>query len=129
GNVDLVAWYRIHDLPGAQEVIGDENNRHLGVLDNQNRAKPALNALHFFNSLFRDGFRCLDSDVRVSKIIGAPVEVHVFQNPDGQIAVAAWLKTYVPGQRALSRANNSDLSGAKIELEIPAALHDGKIFD
>ena len=129
GNVDLVAWYRIHDLPGAQEVIGDENNRHLGVLDNQNRAKHALNALHFFNSLFRDGFRCLDSDVRVSKIIGAPVEVHVFQNPDGQIAVAAWLKTYVPGQRALSRANNSDLSGAKIELEIPAALHDGKIFD
>ena len=120
GNVDLIAWYRIHDLPGAQEVIGDENNRHLGVLDQQNRAKPALKALHFFNSLFAGGFRCLDQEVRVNKIIGAPVEAHVFQKPDGAIVVVAWLKTYVPGERV---GDVVDQRQSAIDLEFPFGHH------
>jgi hypothetical protein len=131
GNVDLIAWYRIHDLPGTQDVIGDENNRHLGVLDMQNRAKPALGALHFFNSLFSEGFRCLDDKVRVEKIIGAPVETHVFQKPDGSFVAAAWLKTYVPGQSASanSAAIAADQRAATIKLEFPFALKSAHVFD
>jgi hypothetical protein len=131
GHVDLIAWYRIHDLPGTQEVIGDENNRHLGILDQQNRAKPALRALHFFNSLFNGGFDCLDNEVRLEKNIAAPVEAHVFQMPDGSVIVAAWLKTYVPGQRASENAaaSRADESEAVIKLEIPFTLGSGSVFD
>lgn len=131
GNVDLVAWYRIHDLPGGQEVIGDENNRHLGVLDDQDHAKPALNALRFFNSLFASGFRSLDKEVRVNKILGTPVEVHVFQKSDGSVVVAAWLRTYVPGRRAAEPASvgEADQREANFELQLPMALEGGKIFD
>src|SRR6185437_4297105 len=130
GHVDLVAWYRIHDLPGAEEVIGDENNRHLGVLDNQNRAKPALSTLYFFNSLFARGFRCLDDGVRIDKIIGAPVETHVFQKPDGGIVVAAWLRTYVPGQRADAASGDpvADRRESRIELDFPLPLGNGEMF-
>lgn len=97
GDISLVAWYRIHDLPPTQKVIGDENNRFLGIVDVQDRAKPALRALQFFDSLFPQGFRCLDNEIRVSKVIGQPVETHAFERPDGVVIVAAWLRTYVPG--------------------------------
>ena len=40
-RVSLVTWYRINDLPAGQEVIGDVNNRHLGVVDLHGRPKPA----------------------------------------------------------------------------------------
>ncbi|HVX84363.1 MAG TPA: cellulase family glycosylhydrolase [Phycisphaerae bacterium] len=44
GQVDLFAWYRINDLPDGVNVIGDVNNRHLGILDTQGRPKPAFDA-------------------------------------------------------------------------------------
>jgi hypothetical protein len=131
GNIDLVAWYRIHDLPAGQEVIGDENNRHLGVLDEQNRAKPALRALRFFNSLFADEFRCVDNVVRVNKIIGSPAEVHAFQKHDGSLVIVAWLKTYVPGQSpgASSKGSVEDQRASRIDLEFPWAFKQEKTFD
>jgi hypothetical protein len=120
GKISLVAWYRIHDLPATQEVIGDENNRYLGILDQQNRAKPALRALQFFHSLFPNGFKCIDGEVRVSKPIGAPIEVHAFEKPDGEIVIAAWVRTYVPGQ-ALT-VNAPLTRTATIGLQLPFAI-------
>jgi hypothetical protein len=99
GDVSLIAWYRINDLPGAQEVIGDVNNRHLGILDEHGTAKPALRALRFFHSLFGKGFRCIDDQVRVTRPIGSPAEIHAFETPDGKVIVIGWIKNYVPGTR------------------------------
>lgn len=99
GKVSLVAWYRINDLPGTQEVIGDVNNRHLGVLNARGKPKPAIRALTFFHSLFANGFRCIDDAIRVTQPIDSPAEVHAFQKPDGTVIVTAWLRTYVPGTR------------------------------
>jgi polysaccharide biosynthesis protein PslG len=44
GRVSLIAWYRINDLPTAENVIGDDNNRHLGVRRLDGAPKPALAA-------------------------------------------------------------------------------------
>jgi cellulase (glycosyl hydrolase family 5) len=131
GNISLIAWYRIHDLPAAQEVIGDENNRHLGVLDNRNQMKPALRSLFFFNSLFANGFRCVDDAVRVNKVIGAPAEVHAFLTPDGSLVIAAWLKTYVPGQRTSSLPSGAvvDHRTSTVHLEFPWAAKRAKVFN
>ncbi len=51
-RVSLVTWYRINDLPAGQEVIGDLNNRHLGIVDLQGRPKPALEGLRGAVELF-----------------------------------------------------------------------------
>jgi GH35 family endo-1,4-beta-xylanase len=93
GCVQLIAWYRIHDLPAGIEVIGDENNRRLGVLDESGRPKPALQALDFFHELFRGQFRCLDSVTPETRTIRSDAEAHVFEKRDGEEFVAAWLRT------------------------------------
>jgi hypothetical protein len=126
GKVSLVAWYRINDLPETQAVLGDVNNRHLGILDEHGRAKPALRALQFFHSLIPESFRCLDGEIRVSKEINSPAEVHAFENTDGHIVVAAWLRTYVPG----ADGNRADSGAAKIDLDFPFRIkNSAQIFD
>lgn len=123
GKVSLAAWYRINDLPGAQEVIGDVNNRHLGILNERGEPKPALHALSRFQSLFADGFRCLDNDVTITKRIGAPVEAHAFQTANGNIVVIAWLQTYVPGTRDdVASGKIVDRRSANISLNFPFPL-------
>ena len=133
GKVSLVAWYRLHDLPWTPTDIGDQNNSCLGLLDTNNAAKPALHALQFFTSLFPHGFSCIDGQVRVSKLIGSPVEVHAFERPDGSVIIAAWLRTYVPGRRAPSSYGETatgalalpvvpDSRSTTIDLEIPFSL-------
>jgi hypothetical protein len=118
GNISLVAWYRINDLPETQEVIGDVNNRHLGILDEHGRAKPALRSLHFFQSLFPGGYRCLDGAVRVRKEIASPAEIHAFEKPDGTVVVTAWLKTYRPGHHGES-SPQLDSREASIDVTLP----------
>ena len=39
-RVSLVTWYQINDLPAGQDVIGDVNNRHLGIVDLRGRPNP-----------------------------------------------------------------------------------------
>jgi hypothetical protein len=123
GKVSLAAWYRVNDLPGTQEVIGDVNNRHLGILDQHGHPKPALRALKYFQSLFAERFRCIDQEVRLTREIGAPVEVHAFEKRDGEVVVVGWLKTYVPGTREGPVSGNAiDKRQATISLSFPAPL-------
>jgi hypothetical protein len=131
GDISLIAWYRINDLPAQQEVIGDVNNRHLGILDEHGNPKPAMRALVFFHSLFANGFRCLDAEVRVEKPIRSPAEIHVFETPDGRVIVIGWIKTYVPGTRSTNaRGNLRDLRTETVSLEFPFAVgNQARVFD
>jgi len=97
-DVSLIAWYRINDLPQTQEVIGDVNNRHLGVLDEQGGAKPAMHALRFFASLFGQGFRCIDHEVRVTAAVRPKFHAHAFELRDGRVVLVSWLQNHVYGQ-------------------------------
>ena len=96
-RVSLVTWYRINDLPAGQEVIGDVNNRHLGIVDLQGRPKPALEGLRRAAELFSRPLRPADDRVQVTRPIASRTEVHGFEAPDGSLTIVAWQRTTVPG--------------------------------
>lgn len=107
GRASLTTWYRVRDLAG-DAVIGDDNNRHFGVLDVHGARKPAFYALRLFNTLFGAPVRNATLDI----IIDAPsalssfgaattlemndtrfLVAHAFERVDGSVVVAAWLPT------------------------------------
>ncbi|HWE35848.1 MAG TPA: beta-galactosidase [Isosphaeraceae bacterium] len=89
-RVSLITWYRINDLPTDQFVIGDVNNRYLGVVDLQGRPKPALDGLRRAVRLFERPLRVIDDQVVISKPIASRAEVHCFEAKDGSITVVGW---------------------------------------
>jgi hypothetical protein len=98
GKVDLFAWYRINDLPTDVEVIGDVNNRHLGVLTQDGKPKPALVALRKAASLFNAPFRCVNDSVLILHPLAAPIEAHAFEAENGVLTLIAWHRTALPGE-------------------------------
>lgn len=97
GKVSLLAWYRINDLPGETEVIGDVNNRHLGLIAANGHPKPALRALMLLTRLLNAPLRCLDRQVLATRTLASDAQVHAFQTADGSLVWIAWLATTLPG--------------------------------
>jgi polysaccharide biosynthesis protein PslG len=90
-EVALLAWYEIRDSRPDAAVIGDDNNRHLGVTTSDGRPKPALAALGLVARLFGDGFARLDDELRVTRPAGSQAEVHAFLTAAHHAIVFAWL--------------------------------------
>jgi hypothetical protein len=126
-RVPLVAWYRVNDLPSAEEVIGDANNRHLGVASLGGALKPAAAAMREAAALFGAPFRCLDREVRIERTLASSAEVHAFERPDGEVFIVAWLRTVVHGERAWSAGAWTDQRVEHIGLRIPRGLGPGVI--
>ncbi len=91
--VSLLAWYEMKDPPAGAPMIGDDNNRHLGVAFSDWRPKPALAALALVQRLFGHGFRRLDGALRARRDPGSRAEVHAFLTPAGEAVVIAWIPT------------------------------------
>lgn len=100
GQVDLFTWYRINDLPADIDVIGDVNNRHLGILDVHGQPKPAFTALARAAAFFERPFACIDNQTWVLHPAGAHLQVHAFLDDRGVTRVFAWQQTAVPGETA-----------------------------
>jgi hypothetical protein len=98
-KVSLFTWYRVNDLPGSEEIIGDINTRHLGIVDLQGRDKPALEGFRRVAELLKGPLRVLDDHVQVTRPIAARAEVHVFEAPDGTVRVFDWQRVGGPGGR------------------------------
>jgi polysaccharide biosynthesis protein PslG len=92
-EVALVAWYEIKDPAPSAPMIGDDNNRHLGVLYSDRRPKPALAALAFANRLFGAGISPVDDRLQVFRSAGSDLEAHAFLTAGGRVAIVAWLPT------------------------------------
>ena len=90
-RLSLTAWYRVDDLPAGETVIGDENNKHLGIVDARGNPKPAFHAFRLFRELFGERLRLADSQVQVRA--GPEAIVHVFEAESGDLLVAAWLRS------------------------------------
>jgi hypothetical protein len=104
-NVEAAAWYEIKDLPLHEDVIGDnDNTRFLGVAYPDWKPKPAATSLVFFNKLFSQPYKSIDSQIRTDAAVGSDVEVHGFENQDGSIILTAWLKNNVPGKTGDDRS-------------------------
>src|SRR5205814_800867 len=91
GRLSLLAWYRINDLPAGENVIGDDNNRHLGLRDVQGRPKPALAAFAFFARQFDQAYRLLP--LSLAPGLDPDTQVHAFELRDGRRVIVAWLGT------------------------------------
>jgi hypothetical protein len=95
-EVQLVAWYELKDAPESAPVIGDENNRHLGVATATWQPKPALAALALAARLFGPGIVRLDDHLRVARPPASRAEVHAFLTAEGHAVIVGWLPTVVP---------------------------------
>lgn len=123
-----ITWYEIKDLPMGENVIGDNNNRNLGVAYYDYKPKPALQALSFSHKLFSQKYRCIDKNVEVTKILGSQSFSHIFENEDGSIIAVAWLQTNVFGKRTDDMSGMvKDTRKEKIDLAIPTSLK-GKVI-
>jgi hypothetical protein len=111
-SVELATWYRINDLPASTCVIGDANNRHLGLVTDSGADKPALHALSDFVRLLTGRLRSADDRVWVTRLASSDLQLHCFQFPSGDILAVLWLKTDVPGLPFYSQ----DLRHETIEL-------------
>jgi hypothetical protein len=92
-EVSLLAWYEMKDPSAGAPMIGDDNNRHLGVAFSDWRPKPALAALALMQRLLGHGFRRVDEIVRARRLPGSRAQVHAFATPDGEAVVNAWVPT------------------------------------
>lgn len=91
--VELAAWYRIRDLEEDEAVIGDANNRHLGLVRWNGDPKPALGAYRLVTTLFSDGLRSAKDRVRVTKAEGSQAVVRSFETEKGTFIVTGWLRS------------------------------------
>jgi hypothetical protein len=119
-RVSLVTWYRINDLPAGQEVIGDVNNRHLGIVDLQGQPKPALEGFRRAAELFSQPLRPADDRVLATWPIASRAEVHAFEAADGSLTIVAWQRASVSGDGRRPAAGDQPPRPAEgITLTIP----------
>ncbi|MHB8579249.1 MAG: GH39 family glycosyl hydrolase [Ignavibacteriaceae bacterium] len=123
GKVATAAWYRITDLQPDLAVIGDVNNRYLGIVTLNHNPKPAMSAIAFFDKLFRQKNKSIDSEIQIEKKKNSDSQVHCFENADGSVIIVAWLQTYVRNERGVDTSGEvKDTRSENISLSIPAKL-------
>lgn len=115
----VVAWYRINDLPAAENVIGDDNNRHLGLRAADGTAKPVLRAFQEFAALFAQPFRPIPVVIRARGANADAVRAQAFELRDGRTVVFAWLAH--PGSASKNVAPIEDHRNAVVALDLPDA--------
>lgn len=122
-KLSAIAWYEIKDLEPHEEVIGDVNNRHLGVAYTDWTPKPAMYALRFFNRLFSQPYRSIDAAVEVRKRDDSDSHVFAFENDDGSVIIVGWLQTNVPRKRSPDRSGLvRDTRRESVMVSIPLVL-------
>lgn len=120
-KMELFAWYRINDLIAAQNVIGDDNNRHLGVRRIDGSLKPAHAAFRQLAQLFTvTRFRPAKPEVHLAAPANSPAIVRTFELEDGRVVIGAWLAR-PPGKSTLSPAPDGRRAEATLFLRRPAS--------
>lgn len=123
GRLSLTAWYRINDLSPETQVIGDSENRYLGVMSVQGHPKPALAALRFYNRLFGQPVRCLDDAVRLTLPAKSQGVLHIFQQKNGKIVVVGWLRV-PPFKEAPNAVEDAhDLRSEEVSVTLPPGVN------
>jgi hypothetical protein len=131
GKMSAIAWYEIKDLEPHEEVIGDVNNRHLGIAYVNWSPKPAKQALRFFNRLFSKGNRTIGQEMILTKPRNSHSHVYSFENEDGSVIVVAWLQTNVPGKRSRDTSGRvKDTRRESVDISLPLILHgEATLYD
>lgn len=126
-KIAAICWYELKDLPSVENVIGDNNNRNLGVAFYDYKPKPAVSALKFFNNLFSSRYKNINNKISVSKANNPDAVVQAFQNENGSVIIVGWLRTTVPQQRTGDTTGTvADARLEKVSIKIPYKL-SGKV--
>ncbi len=127
-KLSAITWYELKDLPPSEGVIGDnDNNRFLGVAYPDWTDKPAAKSLEFFNSMFSSKYKSIDDEVTLITPIGSDSRAHAFQMENGDVVIAAWLQTSVPGRQGSDKSGMvEDKRIEKVDIVIPIELN-GKV--
>jgi hypothetical protein len=129
-QLGLIAWYEISDLPTFGEVIGDVNNRHLGVLSVDGTPKPALHAFRTVKRLYDQPLRVLRVALRSEGVDAQALSVHAFERADRSVILAAWLKTITPARAGT--APGEDPRRGIVSVTLPVGMPEAaraKLFD
>lgn len=123
GKVELLAWYRMNDLPQEQDIIGDVNNRHLGLFTHRGEPKPAERAFAMATRSLGSAVRCSDEEWNVQVPAVSEARVHVFELADGRFTLIGWLPTMLLGSRDTEDDGMADDPGEElIGVELPSGL-------
>jgi hypothetical protein len=120
GLLSLTTWYRIDDLPPTEGVIGDDNNKHLGVLAVDGSRKPAFFALRLWNQL-------MDGPVRPVAAQGPRAVVRAFEKPSGELIVFAWIPSDTEITDPHGRAPDS--RATSVDISLPHGGSSLRVFD
>jgi hypothetical protein len=116
GQLSLTAWFRIRDLAASESVIGDDNNRHFGLIDVAGQPKPALAAMRLWNRLMDQPTRKIAATIVGRKRPKA--QVYAFAKKDGAVVVAAWLP--VPSAAESKRSSAPAIFSETVDLRVAA---------
>ncbi len=130
GQLSLSAWYRLRDLPLSEGVIGDDNNKYLGLLDLQGKPKPAYHAMKLVTKLFDAPTRRITEQVSLQGPSPSQAVVEVFQKRDGKLILAAWLRSSKRDEVTDKSGRASDTRSETFNLELPALTGavKGKVY-
>lgn len=117
GELPALAWYRLNDLPANEAVIGDDNNRHLGLRDTHGAPKPALRAFAELAALFAQPFRPVTTVIRARGQSADAVRAQAFALRDGRTVVFAWLAH--PGSAPATAEPVEDERDAVAAIDLP----------
>lgn len=116
-QLSVLAWYRINDLPATESVIGDDNNRHLGLIGKGQKEKPAALAFAGLAHLFAQPYRIEPLHV-VSTSAGRPIEAHLIVFRDGRHVIFAWNAN--TGTAPPQASPQKDLRSQSVHLRFPS---------
>jgi polysaccharide biosynthesis protein PslG len=110
-RVTQIGVYEIKDLRSNDPIIGEAENRHLGISDTARRPKTAFFTVQRLVSLLAGQITVLDAELRVverssvDSLHGGTTPdsghaiVHAFGRPDGRQVVIAWVPKGVSARR------------------------------
>jgi hypothetical protein len=119
GRLSLTAWYRVNDLEPSVRVIGDDVNRHLGVVTVNGARKPAFYALRHFNRLFDGPARRLDEKKLADGPARSQSVVRIFEKRDGTLILVAWLRSRRPDEAGGRSGWATDTRRETLSVAIP----------
>ena len=123
-EIDLVTWYELKDPPDRDAIIGDVNNRHLGVATHDYQPKPALQALRFANQLFAAGYAPLDVRVKSTR---PDTLARAFRLAARRRIAVAWLAGHTSTPPEGEGARPDDRR-ARVDLILPGAAGPARSY-